>query len=111
MSAKNNIKTMTLEEMKDKYLGRKGTPERDAYELELKAEILGKMIKQVRKEQHLTQEELGKMVGVNKSQISKLERNTKNVTIATILKIFRALKTNVKFSLERIDDNYKGQLA
>ncbi len=97
--------------MKDKYLGQKGTPEIDAYEVELKTEIRGKMIKQVRKEQHLTQEELGKLVGVNKSQISKLERNTKNVTIATILKIFRALKTNVKFSLERIDDNYKGQLA
>ena len=100
---KREMKTMTLDELKDKYIGMKGTPERDAYELELKVEVLGEMIKQVRKERHLTQEELGKMVGVNKSQISKLERNTKNVTIATILKIFRALKTNVKFSLEKMD--------
>ncbi len=102
---------MTLDELKDKYIGKKGTPDRDAYELELKVEVLGEMIKQVRKVQHLTQEELGKMVGVNKSQISKLEKNTKNVTIATILKIFKALKTNVKFSLERMDENYKSQMV
>ncbi len=108
---KREMKTMTFDELKDKYIGMKGTPERDAYELELKVEVLGEMIKQVRKERHLTQEELGKMVGVNKSQISKLERNTKNVTIATILKIFRALKTNVKFSLEKMDENYENQMV
>jgi DNA-binding XRE family transcriptional regulator len=98
------MKMMTLDQMKDKYIGEKGTPERDAYELELKVEVLGEMIKKVRKERHLTQEELGKLVGVNKSQISKLERNTNNVTIATILKIFRALKTNIKFTIERYED-------
>ena len=98
------MKTMTFDELKDKYIGEKGTPERDAYELELKVEVLGEMIKKVRQEKHMTQEELGKLVGVNKSQISKLERNTKNVTIATILKIFRALRKNIKFSIEELDD-------
>ena len=80
--------------------------ERAEYEMELKVDILGEMIKSVRKERHLTQEQLGKLVGVNKSQISKLERNIKNVTIETILKVFRALKTNIKFLLERMDENY-----
>jgi len=101
------MKTMTFDELKDKYIGEKGTPERDAYELELKVEVLGEMIKKVRQEKHMTQEELGKLVGVNKSQISKLERNTKNVTIATILKIFRALKKNIRFSIEEFDDTYE----
>lgn len=64
------------------------------------------MIKSVRKERNLTQDQLGKLVGVNKSQISKPERNTKNVTIETILKVSIALKTNIKFSLERMDENY-----
>jgi DNA-binding XRE family transcriptional regulator len=105
------MKTMTFDEIKDKYLGTKGTPERDAYELELKVEVLGEMIKQIRKERHLTQEELGKLVGVNKSQISKLERNTKNVTLATILKIFRALKANIKFSVERYEDKLEKGMA
>ena len=104
---KEAVKTMTFDELKDKYIGEKGTPERDAYELELKVEVLGEMIKKVRQEKHMTQEELGKLVGVNKSQISKLERNTKNVTIATILKIFRALRKKIKFSIDELDDTYE----
>ena len=91
---------MTLEELKDRDIGKVGTLERDQYEFDLKMEILGEMIKSVRKERHLTQEQLGELIGVKKSQISKLERNTKNVTIETILKVFNALKANVKFSVQ-----------
>ena len=105
MEAKRKMKMMTLEELKDNHIGKIGTTERDTYELDLKVEVLGEMIKSVRKERKMTQEQLGELVGVNKSQISKLERNTKNVTLDTILKVFRALKTNIKFSLESIDDN------
>lgn len=91
---------MTLDELKERDIGRIGSPERDQYEFELKMEVLGEMIKSVRKERHLTQEQLGMLIGVQKSQISKLERNTKNVTIETILKVFSALKANVKFSVQ-----------
>ena len=94
------MKMMTLDELKDRDIGKIGSPERDKYEFELKMEALGEMIKSVRKERHLTQEQLGMLIGVQKSQISKLERNTKNVTIETILKVFRALKANVKFSVQ-----------
>lgn len=37
------------------------------------------MIKAVVKERNLTQEQFGELIGVQQSQISKLERNTKNV--------------------------------
>ncbi|MBO6495627.1 MAG: helix-turn-helix transcriptional regulator [Roseivirga sp.] len=94
------MKMMTLDELKDRDLGKVGTPERDEYEFDLKMEVLGDMIKTVRKERHLTQEQLGQLIGVQKSQISKLERNTKNVTIETILKVFNALKANVKFTIQ-----------
>jgi len=94
------MKMMTLDQLKDRDIGKIGTPERDQYEFELKMEVLGDMIKLVRKERHLTQEQLGQLIGVQKSQISKLERNTKNVTIETILKVFNALKANVKFSVQ-----------
>ncbi len=97
---KKKMKMMTLESLKDRDIGKSGTPERDQYEFDLKMEILGEMIKLVRKERHLTQEQLGELIGVKKSQISKLERNTKNVTIETILKVFNALKANVKFSVQ-----------
>ena len=105
MGTKNKMKMMSLDQMKDMHLGNKGTIERDEYEMELSVEIPGEMIRTVRKEKHLTQEQLGKLIGVNKSQISKLEKNTKNVTIETILRVFRALKTNIKFTLERTNEN------
>lgn len=100
-------KMMTLDQLKNRDIGKIGTKERDKYEFDLKMEILGEMIKSVRKERKLTQEQLGKLIGVQKSQISKLERNTKNVTIETILKVFRALKANVKFSIEMNQSEFK----
>jgi transcriptional regulator with XRE-family HTH domain len=58
------------------------------------------MIKQTRKERNLTQEQLGDIIGVKKSEISKLERNARNMTIITVLKIFSALKAKVNFKIE-----------
>ena len=108
MATKNKkMKMMTLDQMKDYDIGKVGTPERDKYEFELRMEVLGDMIKSVRKERNLTQEQLGELIGVQKSHISKLERNTKNVTIETILKVFRALKANVRFSVEMNESEFK----
>ena len=104
---KKKMKMMTLDQMKDKDIGKIGTPERDKYEFDLRMEVLGDMIKYVRKERKLSQQQLGELIGVQKSQISKLERNTKNVTIETILKVFRALKANVKFSVEMNESEFK----
>lgn len=98
---------MTLDQMKDRDIGKVGTQERDTYEFDLRMEVLGDMIKSVRKERDLTQKQLGELIGVQKSQISKLERNTRNVTIETILKVFRALKANVRFSIEMSDFELK----
>ena len=97
------MKKMTLDQAKDKYIGKKGTPGRDAYEFDLQIDLIGEMIKSVRKERNLTQEELGQLVGVQKSQISKLEKGSKNVTIATILKVFDTLKAQIKFKVELMD--------
>ncbi len=107
MKEEEKFKTKTLNQLKDKHLGKTGAPDRDKYEFDLKVEILGQMIKSARKERHLTQEQLGELIGVQKAQISKLERNTKNVTIETILKVFRALKTNIRFSIDMNEDNFE----
>jgi len=107
MKTRRNIDLTTLDQLKDNHIGKVGTPLRDKYEFDLKVEILGEMIKAARKERNLTQEQLGKLIGVQKSQISKLERNTKNVTIETILKVFKALKTNIKFSIEMNEQNFE----
>jgi DNA-binding XRE family transcriptional regulator len=93
------MKTYTLDEVQDKLIGKKGTPERDEYEYELRMELLAQMIKATRKERGLTQESLGALIGVKKSQISKLENHTNSATIETILKVFRALKADVQFNV------------
>lgn len=99
MAAKE-LKTHSLSEMKDKYIGKPGTQERDEYEYELRMDILGKMIKAARQERNLTQEELGRLVGVQKAQISKLESSANSATIDTILKVFRALEAEINFNVK-----------
>lgn len=107
MGAEKKIKMMTLDEVKDKHIGKVGTPERDKYEIDLQMDVLGEMIKTVRKERKLTQEQLGELIGVQKSQISKLERSMKNVTLETILKVFNALKANIKLSVHLKDSDLR----
>ncbi|SRR5690606_31080827 len=94
------MKAYNLDEAQDIIIGKIGTARRDQFEFELKLELIGDMIKTARKERQLTQEQLGELIGVRKSQISKLENNAKNVTISTILKVFQALEAKVNFKVE-----------
>ena len=94
------MKTHTLNQAQDKLIGKIGTPERDSFEYELQMELIGELIKKAREKQNLTQDELGKLIGVQKAQISRLENHTGNVTLTTVLKVFTALKAKLKFQLE-----------
>ena len=94
------MKTYTLDEVQDKLLGKKGTDRRDKFEYELQMDLIGKAIKETRQERQLTQEELGRLVGVQKAQISRLETNAGNVTVDTLIKVFTALKAKVKLQVE-----------
>ena len=96
----NGLKIYSHEEALDRVIGKKGTPPREKFEFNLQMEIIGEMIKRARQNKNLTQEELGKLIGVQKAQISKLEKSAKNVTIDTIIKVFDALDTKVKFSID-----------
>lgn len=94
------MKTYTLDQVQDKLIGKPGTAERDLFEYELQMHLIGKAIKQTRQERNLTQEELGKLIGVQKAQISRLESNASNVTMDTLLRVFTALKAKVKLQVE-----------
>lgn len=98
------MKKYSISEAEDKLIGTEGTPARDKYEFELKLELIGDMIQAARKERNLTQEQLGQLVGVKKAQISRLENNTTNVTIDTILKVFSALEAKVNFKVELLNN-------
>ena len=71
----NKFKTVSLDTMIDKHIGKVGTERRDAFENELRIDLLGQAIKQARQERNLTQAELGELVGVQKAQISKIKNN------------------------------------
>src|SRR5690606_30482550 len=94
------LKTVSLDTMIDKHIGKRGTTRRESFENELRIDLLGQAIKQARQEQNLTQEQLGQLVGVQKAQISKIENSVKNARFETILKVFDALGAKVNFNVE-----------
>ena len=93
-----------FEDLEDKYFGKKGTPDRDEYEFDLKMELIGEKIKQLRIQNNLTQSQLGDLIGVKRSQISKLEHGNHSASVSTIMKVFQAMKAKVKLRIET-DDN------
>ena len=103
------LKTYSLDEITNKYIGKRGTEKREAFEYELKLDLLGEAIKRARKERNLTQEQLGKLVGVQKAQISKLENSLTDARFETIIKVFKALNAKINFNVELL--NQKMDLA
>ena len=100
MATKSKMKLYTMDQIKDEFIGKRDTTKRIKYEQDLQMELLGDMIKQVRLERNLTQDQLGKLIGVQKAQISKLENNATNVTMDTVLRVFTALKAKISFHIE-----------
>ena len=88
------MKTYTFDEVKDELLGKVGTPERDEHDRKVAEAVnafrLGEVVRERRLDQNLTQEELGKRMGVKKSQISKLERGD-DMSLRSMRRVFRAL--------------------
>lgn len=90
-----DMKLTPLSEIVDDVWGKVGTPERDQMEAQLKEELhsyyVGEAIKKARVAQHLTQEQLGERIGVQRAQISRLEKGKSVITLPTMSKVFRAL--------------------
>ena len=98
------LKTYTLDEVTDKFIGKRGTAKRETFEYELKLDLLGEAIKRARKERNLTQEQLGELVGVKKAQISKLENSLTDARFETIIKVFKALNAKINFNVELLNE-------
>ena len=99
------MKTYTFEEVKDKFIGEVGTPARDQYEQSLKEELhayhIGEAIRQARIAKNLTQEQLGEKIGVQKSQISRLERG-KSITLSSLMRLFSAMEIPLTLDMEGV---------
>jgi len=86
MATKNkNLKS--LDQFIDEKIGKKGTKKREQFETEYETFKLGILIQQAREKKGLTQEQLAELAGTNKSYISKLERNLKDIRFSTLQRI------------------------
>ena len=83
-----------FEQVLDERFGKIGSPERDKFERDVEEALhayrIGEAIKAERLKQNLTQEELGKKIGVQKAQISRMERGY-SISIPTMSRVFKAL--------------------
>lgn len=84
-----------LDEIINEVWGDEGSPEREEMEVQLKEELqayyVGETIKKARQAQHLTQEQLGERIGVQRAQISRLESGKSVITLPTMSRVFKAL--------------------
>lgn len=94
MKQVGNMKLYSLEEVTDELIGKKGTPGREDFDRKvedaLHAYRIGEAIRAERLRQNLTQEELGERIGVQKAQISRMERGY-SISIPTMSRVFKAL--------------------
>lgn len=78
------MKTKTLSQLEDKYIGKKGSPARDRYENEIADLLIGQQIRDGRIKLDLTQEDLAERIGKKREFISRIENDGSNITIKTL---------------------------
>jgi len=84
---KNSIKN--LDQFIDEEIGKKGSKKREKFEAGYEVFKLGVMIQQARREKGMTQEQLAELAGTNKSYISKLEKDLKDIRFSTLQRIIK----------------------
>ena len=88
-----DMKLYSFEELLDEDYGKVGTPERDKFERSVDEAVhayrVGEAIKKAREAQQLTQAELGEKMGVQRSQVCRLESG-KSITLSSMMRAFRA---------------------
>jgi len=100
--AKTTNKLTSFSAHLDKEYGVKGTSTRDEYEQEFEIFKLGVMLQELRKEKGLTQEQLAEKCGTTKTYISRIENNSSDIRLSTLMRIIQVglggqLNINVRF--------------
>lgn len=94
-------KTTNFEDLLMKKYGERGTSERNQYETDSLAFRLGVMLKEARKEAHITQKELADKIGTKKSYISRIERGKSDIQLSTYHKLIEiGLGRTLQISIE-----------
>lgn len=81
------METYTFEDIKSEVYGETGTLRRDKLEAELANLRIGLQIRQAREAQKMTQSQLAARIGKERSFISKVESDGKNLTLSALYDI------------------------
>ncbi len=95
MGRTNNMNLTPVEELITEDFGVPGSAERNAYDMECDAFIIGEQLKAERARAGLTQEQLAEKVGSKKSFISRIENGRADIQISTLVKLFHGLGRQV----------------
>jgi ribosome-binding protein aMBF1 (putative translation factor) len=79
----------------DRDYGKAGTPEREQFRHEAYAYCVGQIILDARKREHMTQAELAKRTGTDKTYISRIERGSIEPGVGMFFRIIEALGLKV----------------
>lgn len=77
----------TFDEHLDRRYGKVGSQERTNFEIKAKAFAIGEIIREARKEAHITQEQLAERTGTKKSFISRIENGHSDIQLSTLYKL------------------------
>lgn len=77
----------TFEEHLDQRYGETGTKNRIEFEIKAKAFAIGEILRDARKEAHMTQEELAQKTGTRKSFISRIENGHSDIQLSTLFRL------------------------
>ena len=84
-----------LEDLITEDFGPVGSVERDLFDIECDAFIIGERLKDERLKAGLTQEQLASKIGTKKSFISRVERGHTDIQLSTLVKLFHGLGRRV----------------
>jgi len=89
MTKNKSLKDVTnFSELLDVKYGKIGTRKRDEFEEKAHAFVLSEMLKQARKDAHLTQQQLADKIGTKKTYISRIENGRTDIRLSTLFRIF-----------------------
>lgn len=80
----------------DKMYGEKGTPEREEFNAKALSYYYGELIKEKRKEKHLTQQQLADQIGKERAYIAKIEQGKTDLQLSNFMQIINALGLSLK---------------
>ncbi len=96
----NEVDFESINQMLDTKYGKEGTAEREQFNREAVLFYISEMLKDERKKQNLTQEQLAQRVGSKKRFISRIENANLDIQLSTLINIVeQGLGKRVRLSI------------